>query len=204
MKKKIRAFTQVTADRQFAHLGLMLLATLAQVDHAVSPFAPGPGDGDNDEPEELAGSSTIPTDQKDKAKANNTSIGPQHPTGEDIGVAISRDEFMAASGHSVKTSIEVDIEMDIDTPKQRTKLDLEDYEDTREITITKRKKRTREEDQEQSIVDIEKNFKVSATKVTTKTTSSSSTTTMIKEKKKKPRKKEKAGDEFDDIFGGLL
>ncbi|KAK3944298.1 hypothetical protein QBC46DRAFT_374933 [Diplogelasinospora grovesii] len=37
------AFSQLTADRQFAHLGLMLLGVLAQVDTALSkePFAPG-------------------------------------------------------------------------------------------------------------------------------------------------------------------
>jgi hypothetical protein len=39
-----RAFTQLSADRQFAHLGLMLLGVLAQVDQAVAPFAAGPGD----------------------------------------------------------------------------------------------------------------------------------------------------------------
>jgi len=208
----------------------MLLATLAQVDHAVSPFAPGPeaaDEGGHDNPEEFPGSSSISADQasngKDKPNVKTTTINQHHPTGEDIGVAISRDEFMAATRVESKkqqvtktTSTEMDMEMDIDidTLKQTTKftkkvakLDREEHEDTREITITKKKKRTREEEgQEQSIaVDVEKKKKVSSvTKLTTRTTSSSSTTTTIKEKKKYPRKKDKAGDEFDDIFGGLL
>ena len=198
-----RAFTQLTADRQFAHLGLMLLATLAQVDHAVSPFAPGPSTTDNDEQEDLAKSSSIPTDN---GKDKTTSMDQQSPMGEDIGVAISRDDFLATT-RNTRQAIEVDMELDTDTPAQTAKytkkiakVDLEEQEDTREVTIIKKKKRTREEDQ--STVDVEKKTKVSATKVTTTKTSSSSTTATIKEKKKKQRKK--AGDEFDDIFGGLL
>lgn len=206
----------------------MLLAILAQVDHAVAPFAPGPGatdEGVNDEPEVLSGSFAISTDQadgkerKDKPIINITTMDQQQSTGEDIGVAISRDEFLASSGQTKTVveskkrqtvTIDVDMEVDIDTPKQTAKftkkvvrLDLEEHEDnTGEMTtITKKKKRTREEDQEQSIVDVEKKTKVSSTKVTTETTSSSSTTTTTKEKRKKSKK---AGDEFDDIFGGLL
>ncbi|SPQ26053.1 78fcb27a-5d60-44fc-b333-5564f66bbda6 [Thermothielavioides terrestris] len=81
------AFTQLTADRQFAHLGLMLLGILAQVDTAVAPFAPPPPKDtttlvESDEPE-LGGKAPIFSAADDQ--------GPD----TDMGVAVSREETTA-------------------------------------------------------------------------------------------------------------
>ncbi|KAK0711585.1 hypothetical protein B0H67DRAFT_646944 [Lasiosphaeris hirsuta] len=70
------AFTQLTADRQFAHLGLMLLGVLAQVDRAISPFAAGP-----EEAEEEEAGVVVPR------TASPAAAVPAH----DTGVAVSRD-----------------------------------------------------------------------------------------------------------------
>ena len=82
-----RAFTQLAADRQFAHLGLMLLGVLAQVDHAVAPFAPGL-------PDDMA------VVEVDEAAPVVVAVASQdtemEPAASDMGVAVSRDEIMAS------------------------------------------------------------------------------------------------------------
>ena len=82
-----RAFTQLAADRQFAHLGLMLLGVLAQVDHAVAPFAPGlPDDVVVVEMADAAPVVGAVADQDTEME----------PAASDMGVAVSRDEIMAS------------------------------------------------------------------------------------------------------------
>ncbi|KAK4215390.1 hypothetical protein QBC37DRAFT_481476 [Rhypophila decipiens] len=87
------AFSQVVADERFAQLGLMLLATLAQVDQVVSAFAPGPDvDEEDDDLDDLVDS------------ARNQEISSVRETAviEDVGVAISREEFIMTT-MSVRT-----------------------------------------------------------------------------------------------------
>lgn len=85
----------MSADRQFAHLGLMLLGVLAQVDQAVAPFAAGPGDSpDTAEPQgettagvqsgRLGGIKGEDTVDRDSDAAMDT----------EMGVAVSREEVM--------------------------------------------------------------------------------------------------------------
>lgn len=78
------AFTQLTADRQFAHLGLMLLGVLAQVDLAILPFAPGPGP-------EVRVEAVVP-------RAASPAAVPAH----DTGVAVSRDAVFLAEPVSAR------------------------------------------------------------------------------------------------------
>ncbi|KAK3401180.1 hypothetical protein B0T20DRAFT_162425 [Sordaria brevicollis] len=81
------AFSQLTADRQFAHLGLMLLGVLAQVDKALSVFASIPIDNDDgavaDEAAEDASTAVNATSDAPKQQHNDT------------GVAVSREELLA-------------------------------------------------------------------------------------------------------------
>ena len=83
-----RAFTQLAADRQFAHLGLMLLGVLAQVDQAVAPFAPGL-------PEDMAVVVEM-ADTAPVAVAVASQDTEMEPAASDMGVAVSRDEIMAS------------------------------------------------------------------------------------------------------------
>lgn len=86
-----RAFTQLSADRQFAHLGLMLLGVLAQVDQAVAPFAP------------VSASSQDETAEQAPALGNTAAAEQPAPDQDvemsmatDVGVAVSREEIMAS------------------------------------------------------------------------------------------------------------
>ncbi|KAK1750703.1 hypothetical protein QBC47DRAFT_92431 [Echria macrotheca] len=92
------AFSQLTADRRFAHMGLMLLAVLAQIDAATAVYAPSP-------PSSLPSSSTpIP----DAESASNPLSEPTNIPAQvlDIGEAVSREE--------VSQLFQGDI--DVDTP----------------------------------------------------------------------------------------
>ncbi|KAK4232132.1 hypothetical protein QBC38DRAFT_464472 [Podospora fimiseda] len=82
------AFTQLTADRQFAQLGLLLLGVLAQINKALEPFSPSPpsdllieGGEEDFSPEEA-----IPEVIQDETPAENTE-------NIDLGVAVSRDSL---------------------------------------------------------------------------------------------------------------
>ncbi|KAK3953637.1 hypothetical protein QBC32DRAFT_338408 [Pseudoneurospora amorphoporcata] len=81
------AFSQLSADRQFAHLGLMLLGILAQVDKALSAFVPVSIDdvdaGVDEAAEDRATAKDHPADDAPTRRHN------------DIGVAVSREELLA-------------------------------------------------------------------------------------------------------------
>ncbi|CAN8097479.1 unnamed protein product [Discula destructiva] len=89
------AFTQLTADRQFAQLGLVLIGVLAQVEAALALFTPAePEPQPEREPE-----------QEDNVAPMQSGLGAE-VQGEavprsadlDLGVAVSRDELPGGSG----------------------------------------------------------------------------------------------------------
>ncbi|KAM7191743.1 hypothetical protein V8F33_008710 [Rhypophila sp. PSN 637] len=91
------AFSQVVADERFAQLGLMLLATLAQVDQVVSAFAPGP---DVDEEDDDLDDSVASARNQEMPSIRETAV--IEDVAEDVGVAISREEFIMTT-MSVRT-----------------------------------------------------------------------------------------------------
>lgn len=70
----------------------MLLATLAQIDQALWPFAPGP-ELDGVEEGEAAGLQN----ERETLLAAAVNIGAAEETGEDVGVAISRSDFLLST-----------------------------------------------------------------------------------------------------------
>ncbi|KAK3313557.1 hypothetical protein B0H66DRAFT_356075 [Apodospora peruviana] len=85
------AFTQLTADRQFAHLGLMLLATLAQVDNGVSGFASPASVSQQTQQSSL--SSSAAGVKLETAQDGGGMMMTVDNSNEDLGVAVSRDEL---------------------------------------------------------------------------------------------------------------
>ncbi|KAG7290290.1 hypothetical protein NEMBOFW57_000289 [Staphylotrichum longicolle] len=86
------AFTQLSADRQFAHLGLMLLGVLAQVDQAVAPFAPASTSSQDETAEQAPGADR--TAASEQAATEQEDVEMSLVT--DMGVAVSREEIMAS------------------------------------------------------------------------------------------------------------
>ncbi|KAK0629867.1 hypothetical protein B0T17DRAFT_615593 [Bombardia bombarda] len=103
------AFTQLAADRQFAHLGLMLLGILAQVNQAVSPFAPTPPEEqEDDDEEEGQEQSTIIGQKRQQLRdpsipAAQTNSG--HQRTDNIGIPVSRDAIMATMSAATASTI---------------------------------------------------------------------------------------------------
>ncbi|KAM7207406.1 hypothetical protein V8F20_002286 [Naviculisporaceae sp. PSN 640] len=136
------AFTQLVADKQFAQLGLMLLAVLAQIDQALSPFAPGAEpDGEAEDNRETLLSAPA-------AVIGAVGLGgaPEEESGEDVGVAISRDEILGddlivstRAGMDFDTDGDGDVDMDDDhdTPSSPTKATTEPDKKFFDITAIK-------------------------------------------------------------------
>lgn len=87
-----RAFTQLVADRQFAQLGLALIGVLAQVEAAIAPFVEA--ELDTDPADELDTTGVVrAVDTKADTSLALAGLGPSSDFGDDLGVAISRDEL---------------------------------------------------------------------------------------------------------------
>ncbi|KAK4242430.1 ribonuclease MRP protein subunit rmp1 [Achaetomium macrosporum] len=182
------AFTQLSADRQFAHLGLMLLGVLAQVDKAVAPLAP-----------EMAAEATEEERaallSKAQASGRASETAPDRGTTDadtathmdmemdvDMGVAVSREEIMAS------------IEQDEQTAARAISPQREN------LAVQAQTERDATSHQTSTTAGIKTDE--AATKGTNNSSTSASAAGLAKPKKaKKERKRE--GDEFDDIFGSL-
>lgn len=79
-----RAFTQLAADNQYAHLGLALIGILAQVNAAVTPLSSAQVD-DNGIP--VVQEETIPPTPMSKTEAHGVADV------ADLGVSVSREEL---------------------------------------------------------------------------------------------------------------
>lgn len=86
------AFTQVAADRQFAQLGLALIGVLAQVEAAIAPFFGTGSDTDTFDEVDRPGVAHAVGARGDVSVASG-SLAPPPSLGDDLGVAISRDEL---------------------------------------------------------------------------------------------------------------
>ncbi|KAL2133677.1 hypothetical protein VTI74DRAFT_1905 [Chaetomium olivicolor] len=104
------AFTQLSADRQFAHLGLMLLGVLAQVDKAVAPFAPAPSDTSEEAAaaaaEEQAANRQRTKPGSSSAMEQATLTVPDQDTdmAMDVGLPVSREEILLSTEPAAETA----------------------------------------------------------------------------------------------------
>lgn len=118
-----RAFTQLTADKQFAQLGLVLIGVLAQVENAIAPFVQDVAEEASD-----AAASTKSIEVVKTSEVALPDVAPSlvlDASDYDLGVAISRDEF--------------EKDEDLGPPIEQTNSQL-----------TKRKKTSLQEDSEQA------------------------------------------------------
>ncbi|KAK3301563.1 uncharacterized protein B0T15DRAFT_316248 [Chaetomium strumarium] len=175
------AFTQLSADRQFAHLGLMLLGVLAQVDKAVVPFAP-------EVSTEAAGERAAVSDAQTSGRGSGTAgdrgtadTDAAIRTGVDVdmGVAVSREEVLASIEQNEKTKA---CAMSSLPSKPSVQL-------RRETAAAGRQTSTAAE--------------AGTDKAVSKETNNSTDVSIECLKSKKTKEKKRAGDEFDDIFGAL-
>ncbi|KAK3333878.1 hypothetical protein B0T19DRAFT_139841 [Cercophora scortea] len=94
-------FARLVADRQFAHLGLMLMGVLAQVDGALAPFAEVETVGEDGAEEEGHQVSSLGApglaDGGEKDRSSNLKGGVALPH-HDFGVAVSRKVVSKAAG----------------------------------------------------------------------------------------------------------
>ena len=184
------AFSQLSADRQFAHLGLMLLGILAQVDKALSAFASVPINDDddaaaNEAAEGPSANGTIMDQSTDDAPAQRHN---------DIGVAVSREELLAMMSASTSThgpTEDMPARKDArDQPLPTTEIEFGEAAtagETMQGKDKKGKKRPREYDQYED-----------------ESSSLERTTPPIPEKKvKKKSKIEDYGDDIDDVLASF-
>ncbi|KAK0623215.1 hypothetical protein B0T14DRAFT_515596 [Immersiella caudata] len=106
------SFTQLTADRQFAHLGLMLLGVLAQVEKAVSVYAPvESGKGMEGEAMQIYKGVSIP----------DVGIPISRDT---MGLPVERSEYPLPArqpGDQPRETVEISSPKDADRPKTKKK-----------------------------------------------------------------------------------
>lgn len=221
-------FSQLTADRQFAQLGLVLIGVLAQVEAAMAPFLPAEPSPKPQPEEKSLGSVRIGQETsapKVVADAGDLEV--------DLGVAISRDEL--DDGISVQPSIEpssstkghLDME-NISKGKKRKKPKNEAIESRAQVSefpseisdvAEKRKKpsaagripkSTKPESIIEELQEPPKKHKKpkldvsSSSLLAEKQEPITKTLDEAKVIKKTKKKKKKGGDEFDDLFSSLL
>ncbi|KAJ4424715.1 RNase MRP subunit [Gnomoniopsis sp. IMI 355080] len=214
------AFSQLTADRQFAQLGLVLIGVLAQVEAAMAPFVPvePPKPG----PEETSGSvGAVEGAVALKAVIDSGDL--------DLGVVVSRDEL--DDGSRVQPSAEQILspipkmlstkeqhDSDRMKSKKRKKPKIESSETTGtpevfSVASTAAEKRQKLQPGECKPGTVEpattKNFDESKESRKSKKpklddTLSRTRDDKLKATKKSTKKKKKGGDEFDDLFSSLL
>lgn len=127
-----RAFTQLAADNQYAHLGLALLGVLAQVNAAITPILPPPLEGIDDTT--VGETSQPPIAQKEE-------VG---ETVADMGVAVSRTAIVKKGSAPEKTRL---VPM---SPKRKVKHEEDDADEpavlnSPEVKEKPRKKKRRDE-----------------------------------------------------------
>ncbi|KAK3380325.1 hypothetical protein B0T24DRAFT_190601 [Lasiosphaeria ovina] len=185
------AFTQLAADRQFAHLGLMLLGILAQIDAAAVPFAPKPPSPDTSlsSPSHSRRAAAAATAQPDRAAATKaaspTGTGMVHS--HDTGEAVSRDAVTAMLLGAVPAETrprsppsQPNTTMLSRLPPAGQPNDNDDDDEPRNTA---------------AVIAAASGINSSSSKDVDRMTK--------KKKKKKKDPKRGGGDEFDDIFGSL-
>ncbi|KAJ4292188.1 hypothetical protein N0V88_005817 [Collariella sp. IMI 366227] len=193
VKAEGRAFTQLTADRQFAHLGLMLLGVLAQVDQALTPFAPSPSqqnlgsDGDD-----YDGAAQLKRKETSTTKKRRVVGGDEF---DDIFGGLSDDERGKSSKTKAKTK---------SGGGKKKKAAGDEFDDIFGAEAGEKKRKKRKESGEDNggavKAAIKKKKKVGGDEF------DDIFGGMDDDGGKKVKAKKKVGkkrDEFDDIFGGL-
>lgn len=211
-----RAFAQLTADRQFAQLGLVLIGVLAQAEAAIAPLIP--------EPEEdlVPVQSELGADIHGEAVARSADF--------DLGVAVSRDELLDGDGDNVHPSIERvalpiprvppakdTLNPDQTKDKKRKKLMTEEEKSATAQGNSKKRKLSREAEEGFSTMEktadtmrsfqANKQSKPELGNGTSRTDKKSKPHTEEETQaapKPKKKRKQKGGDEFDDLFSSLL
>ncbi|KAL2141167.1 hypothetical protein VTI28DRAFT_2751 [Corynascus sepedonium] len=207
------AFTQLAADRQFAHLGLMLLGVLAQVDQAVAPFAPTAREAPGT-PKQMEMDASLSRRDRDGPVDVSQDQGSDTAMDIDVGVAVSREEVMASIERDQSPKISAS------TPVPRLpsssgptgsagqaytrSISLPINPPTHQNSLASQGLATRTEPaSKRSSVNPVPETKPKKKK-TRKGDEFDDIFGELDGKSKKPKKKKrKKGDEFDDIFGGL-
>lgn len=226
------AFTQLSADRQFAHLGLMLLGVLAQVDKALAPFAPLPKDAPIEAAKQTAAVSDadlrarqlnqIPSRSNANNPLSESTVSHQDLDAEgdtDMGVAVSRDDValqsieQGAATRSTSAPAQALTQTQTQSPtpdpatntsrKPATPHPRSDTES--EPPPPRRTAATAGTESKSGIPGAAGGGKPKKKKASTGDEFDDIFGSLDKDKGKKPKKKKrKKGDEFDDIFGVLL
>ncbi|KAL2160533.1 hypothetical protein VTH06DRAFT_1221 [Thermothelomyces fergusii] len=223
------AFTQLAADRQFAHLGLMLLGVLAQVDRAAAPFAPDAREALAVR-EQTAGGPTTTGTGTAGVRSGGSGAAVAVETGRDgdadadtamamdvdAGVAVSREEVMA----SIERDVDPRTSTSTPTPRLPSGSDHADpagKADPRSVSLpintlpthrTSHGGETPAARTEPAGEESRANLEPAATKPRKKKARKGDEFDDIfagldSGSKKPKKKKRKKGDEFDDIFSGL-
>lgn len=177
-----RAFTQLTANKQFAQLGLMLLGVLAQVDAAMAVFAEGPVGERALEGEEVVG---------------RGGAGRSDEVMVDVGVAVSREEAGIAVARE-EAGVAVSREDVMGNPaarwvKEPTTMKVPRHlkDETREIAgegrpAAKDQNKDRTKRKKAKVDEFDNIF-----------------ASLEKSAKRPKKKKKRKEDEFDKLFAGL-
>ncbi|KAL8303811.1 hypothetical protein RB597_004809 [Gaeumannomyces tritici] len=183
------SFTQLAADNQFAHLGLLLLGVLAQVHDLVSLILPPRIEGDAAEGVKCAAASPLRIEARPVPAVGTAALVPAVASSnpDDLGVAVSRDDVAPAKRDVRSRSEDACARLNGKKREKQTStkptLSEEASPGPDEVTRPVR----------------EAPLGPSAAKPKVKKKARSDD---AKEEKKK--KKRKKGDEFDDLFSSLM
>ncbi|KAL2015604.1 hypothetical protein VTK56DRAFT_5183 [Thermocarpiscus australiensis] len=188
------AFTQLSADRQFAHLGLMLLGVLAQVDAALAPFAPSPaadGEPPEDFPQQAGALGSSNPQEASRPSLLDQDRNTATDTDTDMGVAVSREDLLLMSIEQAQEE-EEDLTRSKPTRQQSIIAQTPDEMGTPDIP-SNGPAETRAASQSQGPARSDGGSEEGR----------ASQGQGKQAEKKKEKKKKAGGDEFDDIFGSL-
>ncbi|KAF3769674.1 hypothetical protein M406DRAFT_325168 [Cryphonectria parasitica EP155] len=192
------AFTQLTADRQFAQLGLLLLGVLAQIQAAIQLFIPPP----KQEEEETRATEEPARPAAVIAHGSAEGIGTSGGSDQlDLGVAVSRDEMSGGGGGGRDDDVDShDTRQDIEqrsSPVPRQPLMDEVSEAGRGGGKSRKQKRSR-------IDDGSARTNREGREPPRRTQSPPAVVEAMEVKKAQKKRKKKGGDEFDDLFSSLM
>ncbi|KAL8370448.1 hypothetical protein RB595_000698 [Gaeumannomyces hyphopodioides] len=184
------AFTQLAADNQFAHLGLLLLGVLAQVHELVSLILPPRIRGDAADGAECAAASPLAIEARSVPAVGTATLVPAAVSThrDDLGVAVSRDNVAPAK---------CDVRSRSDNEGMPLSSKKREKQTSPKSGLSEEASRGRDEETK-PVGDGPLDASAAKPKVKKKARKDDA-----KEEKKKKKKKKK-GDEFDDLFSSLM
>ena len=195
----VRAFTQLTADKQFAQLGLMLLGVLAQVDAALAVFSEGLVQEGSLEGEMEVG------EESPHVTMGGDGMGRSYGVMADVGITVSREDIgvaiprMESAVTVAREEVGVTVSKEDVVSKPTARLG-------KEPTVVKLARHLKDEARGaagKELPVVEDQVKARTKRKKGKVDEFDGIFDSLEKSIKRPKKKKRKEDEFDKLFAGL-